>query len=241
MIDREPDAHTDPAPEPPRAEQLIPVPAPQRADARYPTDEDYIQALRRAISDANMRITALHGHLSAREADEHTAEELAATAQGHVNSLKAENETLRGEIELQRSTLHALQGRNENQDLEIEGLKRRQNATQADLNSALYTLEQFKEQVVEVALEVAREQDWCDEGLARTLAKLGLDLPTVEVFRRITVEIDVSAQVRRGRYGVPDLDFSEAAAALEISMPYPPDGWEDVEVGTVDVTGVESL
>ena len=47
--------------------------------------------------------------------------------------------------------------------------------------------EAFKERVVEKAVEVAAEQNWCDSGLRQTLDALDLELPTKRYRGEITL------------------------------------------------------
>lgn len=101
-------------------------------------------------------------------------------------------------------------------------------------DQAVQDLMDFRDRVVEKALQVAEEQDWCDDGLRSTLDDLGLDFPSPTVKGEFVVRLSF--------LGRPDIRFSELQERwIQSSLQglgdlYFDSDWHDTDIRVEDIT-----
>lgn len=78
----------------------------------------------------------------------------------------------------------------------------------------LREFEAYKQQVRELAITTAKEQDWCDSGLAEALEELGLEPMSTRVSARVTVAFEVRG-VTKANPGNVDQSFIVDSMVVE--------------------------
>lgn len=88
----------------------------------------------------------------------------------------------------------------DNARIENERLRDELTRTQALSRQFLDQLERYKTKVREVAIRVADEQSWCDQGLNDVLEELGLEpnLHTYRVTVRVVLHQEVTVEIQAG-------------------------------------------
>jgi hypothetical protein len=122
-------------------------------------------------------------------------------------------------------------------------LKREVTELTAQTERLQQQLENFREQVRKEAIRVARQQDWCDNGLNETMDNLGLPHVTDEdrlmpgkaeivlrLYRTATIDVVGAADDDDVYERAGGLSESEVLAAANVTVP---DGWTFEEY-TVD-------